>query len=52
MSNLSDVNFKTITPFLRRLMEVVDFPSGSSNKDATELENLKRIELHPIEWMG
>jgi hypothetical protein len=33
-------------------IEVVDFRLGSSNKYATEFKNLKRIELHPLEWDG
>ena len=33
-------------------IEIVDFSSGSTNENANESKNLKRIELHPLEWDG
>lgn len=33
-------------------MEIVDFSSGSNNQNAIEVKNLKKIELHPLEWDG
>ena len=33
-------------------IEIVDFSSASTNKVAVEFRNLKKIELHPIEWDG
>jgi hypothetical protein len=33
-------------------IEVVDFSSGSNNENTTEFKNLKKIELHPLEWDG
>jgi hypothetical protein len=33
-------------------IEVVDFSSGSNNENTTDFKNLKKIELHPLEWDG